>query len=366
MGGQAEGCALDCLSGVAKVLHNDERKFWVMKHGLCLPASRGGVARASEQVRYSEKHKQPGDLTLAETIAQSLRVGVHWDTEVQSGGHPVCQVLCSALPVGLLKDARASDYAPLAIALLNGAFEAVLLVAAILAAQRGTRVKVHLTLLGAGALGNRKAWIAGALEQALSVYREEPLDVTLVHYRKVSGDVFKEMEFGREPASIQMQMKNFTQDVNAGAAQEQADALKEQLQELRDQITSRGATSVPVSKLEHVYKAFDQDHDGRIDLEELSAIDAWANTQEGVVIKSFSNFDVNGDGVIDKNEFLVILQEISPSLFNQATVDILIDEADADGDGEIHYAEFFAWLFGTDPFVVQRILSSAKLYDGID
>merc|ERR1712232_690550 len=121
MGGQAEGCALDCLSGVAKVLHNDERKFWVMKHGLCLPASRGGVARASEQVRYSEKHKQPGDLTLAETIAQNLRVGVHWDTEVQSGGHHVCQVLCSALPVGLLKDARASDYAPLAIALLNGA-----------------------------------------------------------------------------------------------------------------------------------------------------------------------------------------------------------------------------------------------------
>ena len=80
--GQAEGGALDCLSDVAKVLNNDERGFWVMKHGFCMPAQRGSIARASKQVQYSEKFKEPGTLTMAEDIAQHLRVGVHWDTEV--------------------------------------------------------------------------------------------------------------------------------------------------------------------------------------------------------------------------------------------------------------------------------------------
>ncbi len=44
------------------------------------------------------------------------------------------------------------------------------------------QVKVYLTALGSGAFGNPEAWVAEAITGALQVYRDEPLDVSLVHF----------------------------------------------------------------------------------------------------------------------------------------------------------------------------------------
>ena len=46
---------------------------------------------------------------LAEKVVQKVQVGVHWDTEVWTGTHRVCQVFCSALPVAYFKSAATSS-----------------------------------------------------------------------------------------------------------------------------------------------------------------------------------------------------------------------------------------------------------------
>lgn len=62
---------------------------------------------------------------------------------------------------------------------LDGAFEATLLAAAIVAARRGhgSRVTVYLTLTGGGAFGNRSMWILDAVRRALLLLKDHPLDV---------------------------------------------------------------------------------------------------------------------------------------------------------------------------------------------
>ena len=77
---------------------------------------------------------------------------------------------------------------------LHAMYEATLAVAAIHAAQQGQRIKVFLTCVGGGAFGNRSAWIVKGLERALDLYKEEPLDIYLVHYMRVPKGDFSSME----------------------------------------------------------------------------------------------------------------------------------------------------------------------------
>ena len=65
---------------------------------------------------------------------------------------------------------------------LDGSYKATLAVGSILAQQRQHRVKVFLTLLGGGSFGNKPPWIASAIQNALQHFKEQPLDVYLVHY----------------------------------------------------------------------------------------------------------------------------------------------------------------------------------------
>ena len=55
---------------------------------------------------------------------------------------------------------------------------------AILAAKRGARVSVFLTCVGGGAFGNRSLWIADAMERALNLFKDFPIDVYLMHYMR--------------------------------------------------------------------------------------------------------------------------------------------------------------------------------------
>ena len=54
-----------------------------------------------------------------------------------------------------------------------GAVKATLRVGAVLALEHGRRVPVFLTTIGAGAFGNRHAWIADAISGALAALRDE-------------------------------------------------------------------------------------------------------------------------------------------------------------------------------------------------
>merc|ERR1711871_1233350 len=99
------------------------------------------------------------DAEFERNVEEQVQVGIHWSTEVFGGSHNVCQVFCSALPVSIMKRRPVVDWAGFAGALLEAAFDATLTAATLLAAQRGQRVKVYLTALGGGELGNRQSWI---------------------------------------------------------------------------------------------------------------------------------------------------------------------------------------------------------------
>lgn len=101
-----------------------------------------------------------------------------------------------------------------------------------------------------------------------------------------------------------------------------------------------------------------------MNLEELEQVEVFSTQTENRAIRSFKGMDVNGDGVIDRAEFVIVLQSVDPVFFTDGVINILLDEADADGDGVVHYAEFLTWLYEEDAIAVERIFASEDLHDG--
>jgi hypothetical protein len=183
---------LDTLTDVGVTLKNHdpvtgESLYWKMsKGGYALAAKRGSIKALSQKLRNNE--------TLTKDAMSKLRVGVHWNTQVDMGSHAnkdkdnqhVAQVYCSALPISCDNTASDKDWEAFARFILEGAYEATLAVAAILADKRKERVTVYLTMLGGGAFGNLEDWIRDAIQRALLLYRTYPLDVCLVHFNEIS------------------------------------------------------------------------------------------------------------------------------------------------------------------------------------
>ena len=48
--------------------------------------------------------------------------------------------------------------------------------------------KVFLTLVGGGVFGNPGRWVFAAIERALTLYRDHPLDVSIVSYGQSNDD----------------------------------------------------------------------------------------------------------------------------------------------------------------------------------
>ncbi len=123
-----------------------------------------------------------GDEERDELIGR-LEIGMQWDTEVTQagGGHLVTQAYCSALPVAYGSH-PAELWEPLARLVLDGAYEATLMAAAINADRTGNN-RAYLTMLGGGVFGNHPRWIVDALDRALALLGGRALDVAVVSHR---------------------------------------------------------------------------------------------------------------------------------------------------------------------------------------
>jgi len=318
-----------------------------VRNGYCLSKNAGSIERLGKWITDSDGR--------AESVRAEVQVGIHWDTEVYGAEHGVCQVLCSGLPISLNRGSDTpSGLEVFARIVLLAAYDATLTAAALLATQRGARVRVFLTCIGAGTLGNRRKWLVEALDQALTKHQHEPLDVMLVHFATLDGQRdFEKLERGRSGASLVGTMKpKGRADENKGP-QEIQDALNEMSESLR----STGAFKLDGKH--RAYEKFDANDDGLIDSEELADIEEWAQSNAAKVVKAFGNADRNGDGVLDRIEFQRFLQEADPEVFTQKNVEILLAEADSDADGEVHYVEFFTWLFQEDSSVVEMLLAES-------
>lgn len=195
--GQAKGRQLDMLKDISVLLENGWQGYWRMENGYCLPGGPSGCLRlrrdSGPALAALGERLRKGGSDLLERIRANLHVGVHWETAVRDSEHKVCQIFCSAVPMTFAKSRERRDLAPFARVVLEAAYEATLACAALLAQKRQARVLVCLTALGGGSFGNDEFWILGALERALALYRNHPLDVQLVYYKKLPTGPLKDL-----------------------------------------------------------------------------------------------------------------------------------------------------------------------------
>jgi hypothetical protein len=134
------------------------------------------------------------DADKYEGFKEHLRIGFQWDTEVTGwkfGAREytgpeqlVTQVYASACSVSYSRGSDA-NWAPLASAVLDASYEALMLGAVRNAlqhqGQHGSK-KVFLTALGGGVFGNDIAWIANAIKQAIEKVQGIDLEVIIVSF----------------------------------------------------------------------------------------------------------------------------------------------------------------------------------------
>mmetsp|Transcript_130154 Transcript_130154/g.278130 ORF Transcript_130154/g.278130 Transcript_130154/m.278130 type:complete len:513 (+) Transcript_130154:76-1614(+) len=315
---------VDCLSGVAELLRNEKEGYWAMKNGYCMPKPPGKIAELNKRLDR--------DNVLEDDVRLAVQVGIQWDAEVHGGTHSVTQVFCSTVPVAFTKMVKVKDWETFACALLDGAYDATLSVAAVLAAQRKERVPVFLTVVGGGALGNRTKWIMKAIDKALTTHKDAALDVSLVHF--ASAGHFEELEVGRTPPQPCTVVKSITDEVDF------ITSTLGSLCDFRRRGSARGLDVDVDAKEEHEY-----DSDSK------------------QIMKAFAFFDSNGDGVIERQELQDVLQSLDDVLFTDTVIDQLLKEADADGDGLVHYTEFVTWICDGDSLISSRVLATASLGD---
>lgn len=186
--GQSEYNQINTLDDLDKLLENHKKNnYWHIKNGYLLT----GNEKAVEQL--NQKLEQEPD--LQQKMKDKIKVGIHWDTEVNiKKGQNVCQVFCSTLAINYDKSVKHPRelWNPFCPLLLEAQYEATFAVGCILAHMKQERVKVFLTAIGGGVFGNPKLWIASAISKNLEKYKNEPIDVYLVHYSSIS-DQFKHL-----------------------------------------------------------------------------------------------------------------------------------------------------------------------------
>jgi hypothetical protein len=172
--GQSADTQIDCLADMGAALGNTGNRLWEMRNGYAL-ASLSGLAEISQRLRASSESELDG-------LRQLLRIGIQWETQVTLHGcrHLVSQAYCSALPVAYCNH-DPHLWEEFARLVLEASYEATMC-AAILNSTRNGNNRLFLTLLGGGVFGNETAWIVGAIQRALNLYRDTGLDVAIVSY----------------------------------------------------------------------------------------------------------------------------------------------------------------------------------------
>jgi hypothetical protein len=175
--GQSETKQIDCLADMGKALGNENDSLWEIRNGYAL---------LKEDGLYAINHLLAG-MNEDETneLREKLRIGLMWDTQVtlDECTHRVSQAYCSALPISYV-GFSSELWKPFASLILEASYEATICAGILNGDDR-----VYLTLVGGGVFGNDLEWICSAIERAVLKYGDYELDVKIVNYGAVSGEV---------------------------------------------------------------------------------------------------------------------------------------------------------------------------------
>ncbi|KAL3868848.1 hypothetical protein ACJMK2_041605 [Sinanodonta woodiana] len=126
----------------------------------------------------------------------------------------------------------------------------------------------------------------------------------------------------------------------------------------------------PKKFCEHVFRSFDGDHSGKIDFREfLLAINITSGgTVEQKLDWAFKMYDIDGNGSIEKSEMVQIIQAIYNMLGNsiggsdmdspQVRTEKIFSKMDVDGDGVLTKQEFIDGC-RNDQFLYQMLTADA-------
>jgi hypothetical protein len=174
--GQSRGRQIDAAADLGLALARRLSRStppWTMRNGYLLPGAEQLSAVSASLAGAAEEE--------IDALRAVLRIGLHSEVEVTDGhGAIVSQAFCSALPVAYA-GLPSNVWAPFARLVLEAAYEATLLAAA-MNARRGGSPRVLLTALGGGAFGNVDEWIGAAMARALDKCANLELDVVFVAF----------------------------------------------------------------------------------------------------------------------------------------------------------------------------------------
>ena len=91
---------------------------------------------------------------------------------------------------------------------------------------------------------------------------------------------------------------------------------------------------------ENLFKSMDQDGNGKIDFNEFinAAVEQYSYFREEELLETFKIIDLDGSGKLSKMEIKTAL--LKDDKVSDETVDKLVKEFDLNSDGEIDYNEF--------------------------
>jgi hypothetical protein len=181
--GQNRYKQIDCLDLIAEILNNEQESFWKMQNGYAMFDQEGILALNKKLASLDQKE--------LDELKQNLKIGIQWNTEVTKSNtkHLVSQIYCSALPVSYCR-LETFYFEKFARIILEATYEATLAAALINYKKNGSK-KVFLTLVGGSAFGNDEYWILESMAKSINKFKDAPLDVKVVSFRKSNLNLIK-------------------------------------------------------------------------------------------------------------------------------------------------------------------------------